>query len=84
MTGLCLTDESYEELHRDVILDGGRTHPVPLLLHIEKSELAALRAGESFPPLLNHITRSDVRVTKGAVTDTAEVRRHYAEALQVP
>lgn len=79
VTGLHLTDESYEELLRDVLMDGGRTHPVPLILNIGKSELAALRAGESFPPLLNHITRTQVKVTKGAGEDKAQVRRCYAE-----
>ena len=79
VTGLHLTDESYDELYRDVIMDGGRTHPVPLILDIDKSELAALRAGERFPPLLNHITRTSVKVAKGADEDTASVRRYYAE-----
>ena len=80
VTGLSLTDESYDEFYRDVLMDGGRTHPVPLVLSIDKSELAALRAGEFFPPLLNHITRSPVKVTKGADEDAASVRRYYAEA----
>ena len=76
--GLCLTDESAGELHRDVIMDGSMS-AVPFPLLIDKSELAAIRAGEFVIPLSNPVTRSLVKVTKGADTDTAEVRRYWAE-----
>lgn len=77
VTGLRLTDESYRELGNEVIIDGGRTLPVPLLLDIDEADLEAIRAGEFFPPLLNPVTRSPVKVTKGASIDSAEVYRHY-------
>ena len=32
-----------------------------------------------YPLLANPVTRSQVKVAKGADTDTAEVRRYYAE-----
>ena len=35
------------------------------------------------PPLLNPVTRSPVKVTKGASVDSAEVTRHYGRAMDV-
>ncbi len=78
---LALTDESYEELTRDVIMDGGRSVPTPILYLIDEADLEGIRDGESFPPLLNPVTRSPVKLTKGASIDSAEVTRHYARAM---
>ena len=78
---LALTDESYEELTRDVIMDGGRSVPTPILYLIDEADLEGIRAGESFPPLLNPVTRSPVKLTKGASVDSAEVTRYYARAM---
>ena len=76
VTSLSLTDESCDELHRDVIMDGGRTIHFPLL--VDEAELEAVRAGGMIPRLVNHITRSVVKVTGGASVDSVEVYRYYA------
>jgi len=72
--GLRLTDESYEELTREALLE--RESTVFSLL-VPESELEAIRSGESFPSLLNPVTLSAVAVTKGASVDSAEVYRYY-------
>jgi len=79
VTGLCLTGESYEELFRDVIMDRDQSC-VHFPLLVDESDLEALRTGGSvIPRLVNPITRGPVKVTKGTDSDTAEVRRYYAE-----
>ena len=55
VTGLRLTDDSYRELDRDVIIDGTR-YPCPLL--IDKSELPAIAAGGGIGIVMNPITRT--------------------------
>ena len=78
--GLALTDESYEELTTEALLEReGRTFS----LLVADSELAAIRAGEAIPSLLNPVTLSAVKVTKGASIDSAEVTRHYGRAMDV-
>jgi hypothetical protein len=70
VVALSLTDDSYRELDRDVIINGTQ-YPRPLF--IDKSELPAIQAGGGIGIVMNPITRSVVKFTGGADRDTAEV-----------
>lgn len=63
VTGLSLTDESAEELWRDKLMQGFQDEEI--LLPSDQ--------------LFNPVTRTIVKITKGADEDTASVRRYYAE-----
>lgn len=67
---LNLTGDSHRELATDVLIEGYTPGP---LLCIDQAELPAIRAGASISTIVNPITRSVVRITGGADSDTAEV-----------
>lgn len=70
VVALSLTDDSYQELDRDVIIDGTQ---YPRALLIDKSELPAIAAGGGIGIVMNPFTRTVVKFTGGADKDTAEV-----------
>ena len=70
VVALSLTDDSYRELDRDVIIDGTQ---YPRALLIDESELPAIRAGGGIGIVMNPFTRTVVKFTGGAERDTAEV-----------
>ena len=72
--GLCLTDDSRQELANDALTSD--TFDSCLLL-IKESELPAIRAGAGIGSVTNPITRSVVKITGGASVDSAEVYRYY-------
>ena len=74
VTGLCLTDESFAELGHDVLAEGVPNDFELLRLRDEPVNVTRIR---------NPLTGSVVKIDKGAASDTAEVRRHYAKALEV-
>ena len=67
---LNLTADSHRELCTDVLVKGYERGP---LLHIDREELPVVRAGASISTIVNPVTRSVVKITGGADTDTAEV-----------
>ena len=70
VTGLRLTDESFAELGRDVVAEGVANDFELLRLHDEPVNVTRIR---------NPLTGSVVKIDKSADSDTAEVRRYYAE-----
>jgi hypothetical protein len=54
-----------------------------LSLTDESYEELAADTTKALAAVVNPLTRAEVKVTAGAATDTAEVRRHYARALEV-
>ena len=68
--GLSLTAGSHRELATDVLVEG---YSPGHLLYIDPAELSAIRAGASISTIVNPITRSVVKITGGADSDTAEV-----------
>ncbi len=71
IVGLRLTDESYAELASDVLT---AAEPIgwPMTLSAEPA-----------CEVVNPVTRSVVKVARGADADSAEVRRHYGKPLEV-
>jgi hypothetical protein len=61
-----------------------RGEVISLSLTDESYEELAAGTSKGMAAVVNPVTRGEVKVTAGADTDTAEVRRHYAEALSVP
>ena len=67
---LHLTADSHRELNTDVLVKG---YSPGHLLYIDREELPAIRAGAAISIIVNPITRSEVKITGGADSDTAEV-----------
>jgi hypothetical protein len=61
-----------------------RGEVVSLSLTDESYEELAADTSKGVAAVVNPLTRTDVKITAGAATDTAKVRRHYAEALSIP
>lgn len=72
LTGLSLTDESYQELAVDAIIDPAVI--VPTVLRIREEDLPAMSAGE-LTELVNPVTRSTVRAVGGASIDMMQISR---------
>jgi broad-specificity NMP kinase len=60
-----------------------RGEVISLSLTDESYEELAGETSKAVDRLINPLTRTEVKVAAGAATDTAEVRRHYARALEV-
>jgi len=56
-----------------------RGEVISLSLTDESYEELAADTAKGTAALVNPLTRTEVKVAAGAATDTAEVRRHYAE-----
>lgn len=70
---LRLTEAGRRELVNDVLVNGVQDN---LVLHIERSEIAAIRAGAGISQVVNPITRTEVKIRtrKTGVRETARVR----------
>jgi hypothetical protein len=70
---LRLTEAGRRELVNDVIVNGAQDN---LVLHIERSELPAIRAGAGISQVVNPITRTvvKIRTKKTGSRETARVR----------